>query len=94
MNKRMSQMRQKLRRAVELLHNVRIGALKKHRTSVRESKTQLCAHRIYRDDERFCEDRGAPTTYAVQKQSDQNDTQEIAHLQSLFLYPKGVIQCG
>lgn len=33
-----------------------------------EKKTQLCAHRIYRDDERFCEYCGAPTTYAVQKQ--------------------------
>lgn len=33
-----------------------------------KKKTQLCAHRIYRDDERFCEYCGAPTTYAIQKQ--------------------------
>ena len=33
-----------------------------------EKKTQLCKHRIYRDDERFCEYCGAPTTYAIEKQ--------------------------
>lgn len=33
-----------------------------------EKKTQLCHHRIYKDEERFCEYCGAPTTYAIEKQ--------------------------
>ena len=33
-----------------------------------ERKTSLCAHRIYADDDLYCEYCGAPTTYAAEKQ--------------------------